>query len=111
MPFDTEPRSRGCADASIQAVEVAAYTIPTDAPESDGTLEWHATTIVVVAVRAAGASGLGYTYSSTAAAELVRGALAPAIAGGDAMDVTACDVAMRRCVRNVGRYGAAAAAV
>jgi hypothetical protein len=109
MPFDTEPRTRCRADASIHAVEVAAYTIPTDAPESDGTLEWHATTIVVVAVRAAGASGLG--YSSTAAAELVRGALAPAIAGGDAMDVTACDAAMWRCVRNVGRYGAAAAAV
>jgi hypothetical protein len=27
---------------------VASYTIPTDGPEADGTLEWTSTTIVVV---------------------------------------------------------------
>lgn len=25
----------------IQQVKVSAYTIPTDAPEADGTLRWH----------------------------------------------------------------------
>ena len=35
------------ADARIDHVAVGAYRIPTDAPESDGTLEWNATTLVV----------------------------------------------------------------
>jgi len=30
-------------------VTTAAYTMPTEAPESDGTLDWDSTTIVVVA--------------------------------------------------------------
>src|SRR4029079_3947322 len=36
----------------IDAVSVDAYTIPTDQPESDGTLEWRATTLIVVHVSA-----------------------------------------------------------
>ena len=36
----------------IEKVQVSAYTIPTDYPESDGTIEWDRTTIVVVQVRA-----------------------------------------------------------
>jgi hypothetical protein len=34
--------------ASIDCLEVSVYTIPTETPESDGTLEWHSTTMVVV---------------------------------------------------------------
>ena len=49
-------------EAAIERVAVSAYTIPTDAPESDGTLEWDSTTIVVVEVAAGGETGLGYTY-------------------------------------------------
>jgi hypothetical protein len=36
------------AVAPVERLEVHAYTIPTDEPESDGTLEWDSTTIVVV---------------------------------------------------------------
>ncbi|MGZ3667593.1 MAG: enolase C-terminal domain-like protein, partial [Ktedonobacterales bacterium] len=32
----------------IQRVEVSAYSIPTDAPEADGTYAWSATTLVLV---------------------------------------------------------------
>jgi hypothetical protein len=35
-------------DPKIERIEVSAYTIPTDLPESDGTLEWNDTTLVVV---------------------------------------------------------------
>ena len=38
------------AQTPIQRLSVAAYTIPTDAPEADGTFAWDATTIVVVHV-------------------------------------------------------------
>ena len=37
-------------DAKIETLEVAAYTVPTDAPESDGTLQWDATTMVLVSL-------------------------------------------------------------
>ena len=43
------------AAVPVEALEVGAYTIPTDAPEADGTLAWDATTIVVVHAHGAGA--------------------------------------------------------
>ena len=47
----------------VERLDVAAYTIPTDEPESDGTLEWDSTTIVVVEAHSDGHDGLGYTYT------------------------------------------------
>ncbi len=37
-------------------------------PESDGTLEWSATTLVVVEIEAVDCPGLGYTYADAATA-------------------------------------------
>ncbi len=45
---------------TISGVEVGAYRIATDAPESDGTIAWDATTIVIVEVLAGDERGLGY---------------------------------------------------
>ena len=56
----------------VARVEVAAYDVPTEAPESDGTLTWSSTTAVVVHVAAAGCTGIGWTYSSPAAATVVE---------------------------------------
>ena len=39
-------------------LHVAAYTVPTDAPESDGTLGWDRTTLVVVEAAGSGRVGL-----------------------------------------------------
>ena len=52
-------------DAAIRAVTARAYTIPTDAPEADGTFAWRETTLVVATIEAGGETGLGYTYSSS----------------------------------------------
>jgi hypothetical protein len=49
-------------DVAVDSLDVAAYTIPTEAPESDGTLEWDSTTIVVGQAHARDETGLGYTY-------------------------------------------------
>ncbi|MDE3026716.1 MAG: mandelate racemase, partial [Acidobacteriota bacterium] len=84
-------------------LEVEAYTIPTDEPESDGTLEWDSTTIVVVRVD----EGIGYTYCHAAAADVIRTTLAGCI--GD--DVRASWRAMNAAVRNMGRPGIAACAI
>lgn len=82
-----------------------AFRIPTEQPESDGTLEWDSTTIVVVTIRAGGACGIGYSYTDRAAALLVTDLLAGALCGKDAMATRACWDAMARVVRNFGRTG------
>jgi L-alanine-DL-glutamate epimerase-like enolase superfamily enzyme len=84
-------------------LQVDAVTIPTDGPESDGTLEWDSTTIVIVRVD----DGIGYTYCDRAAAELIRSQLADCI--GE--DVRASWLAMNRAVRNAGRPGIASCAI
>jgi L-alanine-DL-glutamate epimerase-like enolase superfamily enzyme len=99
------------AHGGIERLQVAAYTIPTDAPESDGTFEWHATTIVVVHAEARGATGMGYTYAPVAAAHVAQATLAEAVAGIDPFDVEQAYVSMRRSVRNMGRDGIAACAI
>jgi L-alanine-DL-glutamate epimerase-like enolase superfamily enzyme len=91
--------------AKIEQLEAWARELSTDGHESDGTLEWDSTTIVVVQARAGGAVGLGYTYTDAAAAQLVEGKLADAVRGADALDVRAAWQAMSRALRNVGRPG------
>ena len=54
---------------AVERLAVSAYEVPTDQPESDGTLEWDSTTIVIVEARSDGASGLGWTYAPEAAAD------------------------------------------
>src|SRR3954454_17297296 len=95
----------------IGAVEWAAYRVPTDGPEGDGTFAWDATTIVVVHVHAGGQAGLGWTYAPAAAGHLIGEMLAPAIGGRSALDVPAAQEAMVRAVRNAGRSGVAATAI
>jgi L-alanine-DL-glutamate epimerase-like enolase superfamily enzyme len=89
------------------ALDVSAYTIPTDEPESDGTLEWSSTTIVVVEAHAGGETGLGYTYADPSAAQLIGHTLAGAIRGVDPLDVGVAWEAMSRALRNIGRSGLA----
>jgi len=89
----------------IDGVDAAVYSFPTPQPESDGTLDWNATTAVVVTVHAGGQHGLGWTYSTAAAAGIVRDHLAPAVAGRSAADIVGCWTAMHRACRNLGTRG------
>jgi L-alanine-DL-glutamate epimerase-like enolase superfamily enzyme len=91
--------------AAIERVDVAAYRVPTDEPESDGTAEWDSTTIVVVEAHGGGETGLGYTYCDAAAATVVEGRLRDAVAGLDALAPQAAALAMGRSLRNAGRPG------
>jgi L-alanine-DL-glutamate epimerase-like enolase superfamily enzyme len=101
----------GRAEVPVEALDVAAYTIPTDAPESDGTLQWSSTTVVTVEARGGGRTGLGWSYTHAAAAGLIRDALAPVVKGQDAMDVPGAWAAMRHAIRNLGRPGLVSAAL
>lgn len=95
----------------IVHVGVAAYTIPTDAPESDGTLEWTSTTLVLVRLNAGGASGIGYTYAGPATAVLIREKLAPLLHGRDALAINARWRDMVTAIRNLGRPGVSSMAI
>lgn len=95
----------------IQSAEVSVFEVPTDFPESDGTLEWNSTTMVLVELRAGKTSGLGYTYTHAAAAELIRDRLFSLVLGGDAMDIRALWEKMNIAVRNFGKWGIAANAI
>jgi L-alanine-DL-glutamate epimerase-like enolase superfamily enzyme len=97
--------------ARIGGVEVATYRFPTDRPESDGTLTWDATEAVVVQVTAGGRTGLGWTYSSRAAAAIVADHLRDVVVGSDPRDVTGVWAGMVRACRNLGRPGVVSAAI
>lgn len=97
--------------SGIERVEVSAYTIPTDLPESDGTLEWDKTTIVIVESTSGGATGIGYTYGDAAVSALIEGKLAGIVQGADTMDIQGSWMAMVRSIRNLGRPGVASTAV
>ncbi|HTZ74874.1 MAG TPA: enolase C-terminal domain-like protein [Candidatus Aquilonibacter sp.] len=99
------------AAPKIDKIAVSAYTIPTDFPESDGTIEWNKTTIVLVEVRSNHVSGLGYTYASSSAAKLIHEVLEETVQGHDAMDVSGAWMKMVQAVRNVGRPGIASTAI
>jgi L-alanine-DL-glutamate epimerase-like enolase superfamily enzyme len=87
---------------TIDGIDVAAYTVPTDEPESDGTFEWDSTTIVVVEVQAEGHAGLGYTYGNEAIATLIRKKLASLVT---CVDPRAVWRAMSAALRNEGHGG------
>jgi L-alanine-DL-glutamate epimerase-like enolase superfamily enzyme len=97
--------------ASIQKVETSVYTVPTHLPESDGTLMWDKTTVVVVETFAGGVAGLGFTYADTATAHLVKGLLAGIVSGRDPMDIPGCWKSMIEAIRNLGRPGISSMAV
>jgi hypothetical protein len=67
---------------TIDSLDVSAYRVPTDRPESDGTLAWTSTTIVVVEASAGGKTGIGYTYADRATALLIKDLLAPIVVDG-----------------------------
>lgn len=103
--------TRSSTSVPVQRIEVSAYTIPTDFPESDGTLEWDKTTIVLVQASAGGRTGIGYTYADDAAATLIHGKLAKIVEGQNALSPAAAWQAMVHAIRNLGRPGICSMAI
>ncbi len=96
---------------AVEEVRTSVYRVPTDRPEADGTFAWDATTVVVAQVVTDAGSGIGYTYTSGAAATLIDELLAPVVRGRDPTRVPEAWSAMVRAIRNVGRPGVASAAI
>jgi L-alanine-DL-glutamate epimerase-like enolase superfamily enzyme len=97
--------TRPGVQAAVERVDVSAYTVPTDEPESDGTAEWDSTTIVVVEVQAGDRTGIGCTYAPAAAGKLVDEKLAEIVRGSDAFAVAETWATLGAALRNAGRPG------
>lgn len=89
---------------------VSAWRVPTDAPESDGTFSWNATTFVAVELQAAAQTGIGWSYTSAGAAAVATD-LAPCVVGRDVAATGDIELDMARAVRNVGRPGIGGSAI
>lgn len=97
--------------ARIRRVDVSIYRVTTDYPESDGTLKWNHTTLVLVEVHAGNHCGLGYTYANRATATLIDELLRKELEGRNAMDIPGCWLRMVQCIRNLGRPGISSMAI
>jgi L-alanine-DL-glutamate epimerase-like enolase superfamily enzyme len=96
---------------TIERLRASAYTVPLEAPESDGTLGWSATTVIVVEAWAEGTRGIGFSYATPACVRFIGDVLRPAVLGAEPLDVPATWTAMVRAIRNFGRPGIASMSI
>lgn len=101
----------GLSQPCIDEIAVSTYSIPTDAPESDGTLSWDSTTLVLAEIRAGDQTGLGYTYGNKAIAVVARNLGEKCLAGRPALETSRLYLAMLRQVRNDGSRGISSMAI
>jgi len=92
---------------TVERLETCCFTIPTDQAESDGTLEWASTTILVVEAVGGGRRGLGWTYAPEAAESVVNELLAPRVVGQSLDDLGRLWLELGAAIRNAGRPGIA----
>lgn len=95
----------------ITQANVAVYTVPTDAPEADGTFSWTSTTMVLVSLEAGGKLGIGYTYADAATGKLVQSLLDKVVRGADVFSQGAIRQELYREVRNSGETGITSMAI
>ena len=95
----------------VEDLKVSAYKIPTDLPESDGTLKWDSTTLILVEIEAGDLSGIGYTYADASAAYFIEHTLKYEVISKNAMDIPAITDQLIHAIRNNGQSGIAMMAV
>ncbi len=79
-------------------------------PESDGTLEWNATTLVVVKILAENSSGLGFSYGHAADCLLIQDFI-PFLINANVFDRRKLWEKMVQNARNIGSGGVASSAI
>ena len=95
----------------ISSTSVRVYTVPTDAPEADGTFSWDATTMVLVELSVGETRGIGYTYADPPTAKVAEHLLKTVIHSADPFQHSALWTKMQLAVRNLGNRGIAAMAI
>ena len=98
--------------ARIDSVNVSAYSIPTSTDEeSDGTLVWDSTTLVLVQLRCGADTGLGYSYCHPAAGQIIQSKLASILRDADPLMPQKTWAEMQMQTRQMGHAGIAAMAI
>jgi L-alanine-DL-glutamate epimerase-like enolase superfamily enzyme len=98
--------------ARVENVDVSAYQIPTATErESDGTLVWAATSVVVVQLDCGPHTGLGYTYCHPSAGDVIESKLTDVVQGADPLMPQRTWVDMQVQARQLGHAGVAAMAI
>lgn len=95
----------------IKDLNVSVYKIPTDSPESDGTIEWDSTTMILVEINAGGKMGMGYSYADISSAFFIEKSLKKIVIGKNAMDIPWISKSMVDSVRNNGNCGVVSMAI
>ena len=95
----------------ITGGSVQLYTIPTDAPEADGTYSWDSTSMVLVQLDCGDVRALGYTYADAGTAVLADKLLKAVVLGSDPSRQEETRQQMLRHIRNLGEAGIAMMAV
>ena len=103
--------TRARSTVPIERLDVSSYRIPTDNHESDGTLAWDSTTLVLVTAHGGGCTGIGYTYGGPSVATVVSGKLGEVVTGNDALRPASAWASMQHAVRNLGKPGVVAMAI
>lgn len=98
-------------DPIIQKINASCYTVPTETPESDGTLKWDSTTMVLVEATAGDKTGIGYTYADAPTDQLIETLLANVVKGRNALDIPGAHAAMLHKIRNFGQPGIVSMAI
>jgi L-alanine-DL-glutamate epimerase-like enolase superfamily enzyme len=101
----------GTTEGAIRDVDVRAYTIPTDAPEADGTFSWNSTTLIVAELHCGEVCGLGYTYGNAATAVMAKRLAEQCLVAHSPFDIQRLHHSMVAAVRNDGSRGICAMAI
>jgi L-alanine-DL-glutamate epimerase-like enolase superfamily enzyme len=100
------------SSARIESVDVSAYQIPTATEEeSDGTLVWGSTTLVLVELQCGEHTGIGYTYCDPSAAKVIESKLVPIVERADPLMPQKAWAEMQMQTRQLGHDGIAAMAI
>ena len=95
----------------IERLDVSVFKVPTEGPESDSTLVWDWTTVVLVEISTGEKNGLGFTYASKSTAALIEEKLRSEVIGADALDVQGVWDKLICAIRNLGRPGIVSMAI
>lgn len=98
-------------EAKISKSTVEVFTIPTDAPEADGTFAWNKTMLVLVRLWSGRESALGYTYADEATASVVETLLREGVDGKNPFNHAAIVQNLWHLIRNLGGTGICAMAI
>ena len=98
-------------ECKITSGSVTLFTVPTDAPEADGTFAWKSTSMVLVELQSGEVKALGYSYADAGTAAVAEKLLKEVLVNSDALRHPETLQKMLREIRNLGEIGIAMMAV